>query len=160
MIVSLMHKDSSIIEVVTMEDKKSQLVELILVQNISAIVTLSERLNIDQDDVIVMINDLLSTGELQGSLTEDSTRFFKSSVKVSVAPVIEREEKLPSFLTYNTKPGKVTALIGFLVLAGGLTVNAFAQDIAEQNFAAILILIGLLVFLIGLFLIARRDTPD
>ena len=81
-------------------------------------------------------------------------------MKVSVAPVISREDEQPGFLTYNTRPGKIIALIGFLVLAGGLTFNTFVQDIQGQNFAAILILVGLLVFLIGLYWIARRGTPD
>jgi len=143
-----------------LEDKKSELVKLISEQNISAIVTLSERLSINTEDVIVLINELLSMGELEGSLTDDSSRFFKSSVKVSIAPVISREDELPSFLTYNTRLGKIVTLIGFLVLAGGLIVNAFAQDIQEQNFAAILILLGLLVFFIGLYWITRRGTPD
>ena len=143
-----------------MEDKKSLLVNLILNKNISAIVTLSEKLGIEPDDVVSMLNELLISGELIGSLTEDGSRFFKSSVKVSNAPIIHRDEKLPKFLSYNTKPGKVIAIIGFLVLAGGLIANALAADVTEQNFAAILILVGLLVFLIGLYLVARRGTPD
>jgi multisubunit Na+/H+ antiporter MnhB subunit len=63
-------------------------------------------------------------------------------------------------MSYNSKPGKTIALIGFLVLAGGVIINASATDIQEQNIAAVLILIGLLVFLIGLYFIARRETPD
>ncbi len=154
------YHDSLVIEVLTLEEKKSQLIRLIMIENISAIVTMSDKLGIDPDRVILLINELLSAGELEGSLTEDCSRFFKSTVKVSTAPVISREEELPDFLTYTTRPGKVVAVIGFLILAGGLIVNAFALDIEEQNFAAILILIGLLVFLIGLYLIARRGTPD
>jgi hypothetical protein len=144
----------------TMEEKKSQLVNLILNKNISATVTMSEKLGVDTSDVISMINELLVTGDLSGSLTEDGSRFYKSSVKVSTAPTIPRDEKLPKFLSYDTRPGKVIAIIGFLVLAGGVVVNAFAADISDQNLAALLILIGLLVFLIGLYFVARRGTLD
>jgi hypothetical protein len=143
-----------------MEDKKSQLLKLILKENISAIVTMSEKLDAKPSDVISMINTLLSTGELEGSLTEDGSRFFKSSVKVSAAPLIHREEEPPKFLSYNARPGKVIAVIGFLVLIGGVIINAIASNADVQNFAAILMLIGLPVFLIGLYLIARRGTPD
>lgn len=160
MIVSLVYKDSSTIEVVTMEDKKSQLVKLILSDNISAIVTMGEKLNIDPEDVTLLINELLSAGELLGTISKDGSRFFKTNVRVSEAPVIPRDEELPKFLSYNTKPGKVISVIGFLVLVGGLTINAIARDLTEQNFAAILIFIGLLVFLIGLYMIAKRGTPD
>ena len=143
-----------------MEGKKSQLIKLIQTENISAIVTMSEKLKVDPEDVIIIINELLSSGVLQGSITEDGSRFFKSTVKVSAAPVIQRDDELPKFLSYNTRPGKFTAVIGFLILAGGVIFNAFASNIEEQNFATIFILIGLLVLLVGLYLIARRGTPD
>jgi hypothetical protein len=148
------------IEVLTMDEKKSLLVTLIQKENISATVTLSEKLGVEPNVVVSMINDLLVTGELIGSLTEDSSRFYKSSVKISTAPTIPREEKLPKFLSYDTKPGKVITVIGFFILAGGVIINALATDVTEQNYAAILILIGLFVFLLGLYLVARRGAPD
>jgi hypothetical protein len=143
-----------------LEEKKSHLIRLIQNENISAIIVMSEKLNIDPDGVIAMINELIADGDMEGSFSEDGSRFFKSSVTISKAPVIPRDEKPPEFMSYNSKPGKVIALIGFLVLAGGVVVNASATDIQEQNIAAVLILIGLLVFLIGLYFIARRGTPD
>ncbi|MBN2230069.1 MAG: hypothetical protein JW779_10825 [Candidatus Thorarchaeota archaeon] len=143
-----------------MEDKKQLLIQIIMEENVSAIVTMGERLGIDPDDVITMIGNLVSEGRLNGTLTEDKVRFFKSSVKVSEAPVIPREDKPPSFLNYNTKPGKLTALIGFIIIAAGLVVNSFATTIEEANFAAIVIFFGLLVLFAGLYFIARRNSPD
>jgi hypothetical protein len=147
-------------EVVKLEEKKSQLKQLILKENISAIVVISEKLSIDPETAIAMIDELITEGQMIGSFSEDKSRFFKSAVTVSKAPVIPREEKPPEFMSYNSKPGKVMASIGFLILAGGVIINAFATDIQEQTFASILILIGLLVFLIGLYSIARRGAPD
>ena len=143
-----------------MEDKSELLTKLILQENISAIVVLSERTGLKTDDVVDMINELVSKGRLNGTLTEDGSRFFKSTVKVSDARVIPRDEKLPAFLSYNTKPGRVTAIVGLLILASGVIVTILATDLQEQNFAALLILIGLVVFLLGLYFIARRGSPS
>ncbi|RDE15243.1 MAG: hypothetical protein C4K48_04150 [Candidatus Thorarchaeota archaeon] len=143
-----------------MEDKSELLTMLILQENISAIVILSERTGLKTDDVVDMINELMSKGRLKGTLTEDGSRFFKSSVKVSDARVIPREEKLPAFLSYNTKPGKVTAIVGLLILASGGIVTILATDLVEQNFAVLLILIGLVLLLLGLYFIARRGSPS
>jgi hypothetical protein len=121
---------------------------------------LSERTGLKTDDVADLINELMSKGKLNGTLTEDSSRFFKSTVKVSDARVIPREEKLPEFLSYNTKPGKVTAIVGFLILASGGLATVLASDLQEENFAALLIFVGLLVFLLGLYFIARRGSPS
>ncbi len=143
-----------------MKDKSELLAKLILEESISAIAVLSERTGLKTDEVVEMIAELKSKGRLNGSLTEDGSRFFKSTVKVSDARVIPREEKLPEFLSYNTKPGKVTAIVGLLILVSGAVITVLASDIEEQNFAAVLILIGLLVFLLGLYLIARRGSPS
>jgi len=143
-----------------MEDKSELLTKLILQENISAIVVLGERTGLKTDDVVDMINELVSKGRLNGTLTEDGSRFFKSTVKVSDARVIPREEKLPAFLSYNTKPGKVTAIVGLLILASGGIVTILATDLVEQNFAVLLILIGLVLLLLGLYFIARRGSPS
>jgi hypothetical protein len=152
--------DSGYAEARVMENKEQLLLELILKENLSAIATLANRLSTEPEEVRKLIQDLLRKGELNGSLTEDGKRFFKSSIRVSSAPVIHRDEEQPAFLTYNTKPGKILATIGFFILACGVVVNSFAADIVQQNIAVVLILIGLLAFLIGLYLIARRETPD
>lgn len=143
-----------------MNKDEESLVNLILKENISAIVTMAERLRIPSEEVKTKIQELIDRGELSGNLTEDGQRFFKSTITVSSAPTISHEEKQPEFLTYNTMPGKIIAVVGFFVLAGGIIVNAIAVEIQEQNIAIILILIGLMVFLIGLYLIARRGGPD
>ena len=122
-------------------------------ENASAIEILAD------DEVVQEINELLDSGELKGTLTEDGKRFFKSDVKLSKAPTIERTDAPPSFLGFNTKPGLTTALVGFLIIAGGVVVNAYAADATEQNFAAILILVGLFITIAGLYFVSRRQTP-
>ncbi|MGY5879161.1 MAG: hypothetical protein RTV31_02875 [Candidatus Thorarchaeota archaeon] len=143
-----------------MSAKKEKLVNLVVNLNVSAIITLSEKLEVEPETVIEMINELVSEGKLQGKITEDSKRFFRSDAKVSDAPTIEREDTLPEFLSYNTKPGYVIAIIGAIILVSGAVVSNIAVDLAEQNLAAVLFLIGLAILFVGLFLVARRNTPD
>ena len=143
-----------------MSEKKEMLVNLIVKLNVSAIITLSEKLEIEPEAVIELIDELITEGKLKGTVTEDQKRFFRSDAKVSDAPVIEREDRMPEFLSYNTKPGYVIAIIGALILVGGVLVNANATDAPEQSFAAGLFLIGLAILFSGLYFVARRKTPD
>ena len=143
-----------------MSDSKSQLVNLVIEHNVSAIITMSEKLKIEPEAVIEMINELLSEGKLQGTISEDGARFFRSDAKVSDAPVIPREEEHPDFLSYDTRPGYAIAIIGAIILIGGGIISIYATDTTEQDFAAILFMVGLLILFTGLYLVTRRDTPD
>lgn len=143
-----------------MTDKKEILLDMILKQNVSAIVTMSEKTKSESEEVIKMLDELVSEGRLHGSVSEDSTRFFRGDAKVSTAPVIHREEKEPEFLTYNTRPGYATAIIGALILAGAVVVNIYANDQAEQDFGAILFLVGIVILFVGLLFVAKRKTPS
>ncbi|MBE0526570.1 MAG: hypothetical protein IH631_06475 [Candidatus Thorarchaeota archaeon] len=143
-----------------MNEKKEMLVSLVNEHNVSAIITMSEKLKIEPEEVVELINELLSEGKLQGTITEDNMRFFKSDAKVSDAPVIEHEEKLPEFLTYDTRPGFAISIFGVIVLVGGSLVSIYASDTSEQDFAAGLFLIGLLIMFGGLYLVAKHKTPD
>lgn len=143
-----------------MSEKKEKLVSLVTEHNVSAIITMSEKLKIKPEEVLELINELLSEGKLLGTITEDNKRFFRSDAKVSHAPVIEREEAVPKFLNYNTKPGYIIAIIGGIILGSGAVINNYAIDSTEQDIAAILFLIGLFVLFFGLFLVAKRNTPD
>ncbi|MGD9395543.1 MAG: hypothetical protein PVJ05_03855 [Candidatus Thorarchaeota archaeon] len=143
-----------------MSEKKDELIHLILNENVSAIETLVDELLLTSDEVIELINKLLEAGELSGTLTEDRLRFYKSEVKLSEAPSIEREDTPPSFLFFNTRPATVTTIVGFIVLAGGLIVNAFSGNFTEQSIASILIFVGLLIMICGLFSFSQRKTPS
>ncbi|MCK4566077.1 MAG: hypothetical protein KAU48_02100 [Candidatus Thorarchaeota archaeon] len=143
-----------------MHDKKEKLIGLIMEHNVSAIVILSEKLELDQDAVIELINELVSENGLHGIISEDGVRFYRSDAKVSDAPVIHRDDKLPEFLSYDTRPGKVIAIIGFIVLIGAGLVNYYATDVPERDFAALIFLVGLVIFLGGLYLATKKQMPD
>lgn len=143
-----------------MSDKKDELIDLVLMQNVSGIQIFADRLQITTEEVIELINELLEEGKLNGTLTEDGSRFFKSDVKLSAAPTIERDDVPPSFLSFNTRPAITIVILGFIIIVSGLVVNAFAFDVIEQNFAAVLIFVGLMIILSGLYYISQRKTPS
>lgn len=142
-----------------MSEKKGELLNLIMNQNVSAVQTLADRLEITFDEVIELIKALLEEGTLKGTLTEDGVRFFRSEIKLSAAPTIPRDESPPDFMNFNTQPGRVTAILGFILIAAGVIINANALDVIEQNFAALLILLGMVIVMSGLYCISRRKTP-
>ena len=143
-----------------MSDKKDALIDLVMNKNVSGIQIFADRLKITSEEVIELINELLEEGKLHGTLTEDGSRFFKSDVKLSAAPSIERDDAPPSFLNFNAKPAIATVILGVIIIVFGLIVNAFALDVVEQNFAAVLILVGLMILLAGLYYISLRKTPS
>lgn len=143
-----------------MSNKKQELIDIIMNENLSAIQIIGSRLGITSEEVITQINELLKTGELKGTLTDDGSRFYKSVVKLSDAPKIERDETLPSFMSFNTRPAIITSIVGILLIGGGVIVNAFARDMIESNFAAVLILLGIIILMIGLYTLSKRKTPS
>jgi len=143
-----------------MNEKKEKLVNLIVEHNVSAIVTISENLKIQPEDVVKLINELISEDKLHGMITEDGTRFYRSDAKVSEAPVIPREDEMPDFLSYDTRPGIAIAIVGAIILVAGGVVSNFATDVPEADFAAMLFLLGLSILFGGLYLVAKRKTPD
>jgi len=143
-----------------MTDKKEQLVNLVMNGNVSAITILEDRLEIPSEQVVEIIKELLKEGRLRGSLTDDEKRFFKSEVKLSGAPAIDSGVKPPEFLSFNTRPPIIVSIIGFLIIAAGLIVNANATDVIEQNFAAVLLFVGLFITMAGLYWISQRKTPS
>ena len=143
-----------------MSGKTDELIDLVMNENVSAIQILVDRLEITSDEVIDLINELLAEGKLNGTMTEDSKRFFKSDVKISDAPTIAREESPPDFLSFNTRPAIMVSSIGFIVVAAGIISNLITDNIIGQNLAAILILIGLFIAFAGLYRLSQRKTPS
>ncbi|TFG30080.1 hypothetical protein EU527_14980 [Candidatus Thorarchaeota archaeon] len=146
--------------VIFVEDKKQLLIQLVMERNVSAIETLSNKIGLPREQVILLIKELLGEGRLEGSLTSDEKRFFKSSVKLSEAPVIESGYDEPSFLKYDVRPGLATALVGFIIILGGVVVNSFTAIQNINDISTILTFVGFSILLVGLFLIAQRKTPD
>ena len=143
-----------------MEGKKQLLIKLIVDRNVSAIETVREKLGLSKEQVISLIEELQNEGRLHGTITSDEKRFFKSDVKMSQAPVIGHEDTAPAFLDYDVRPGITIATAGFGIILVGVVFNSFIFMQGSSDIAALCFFIGAFILIIGLFLIARRKTPD
>ncbi len=142
-----------------MDEKLSKIQALVNNENVSSTLIIAGRLGVTPEEAITLLKKALDSGKIQGSLTEDGSRFYKSDVKLSDAPVIPTVDEEPGFMKFNTRPGIISSVLGFIVIACGATVYILAIDIVEQDFGVVLIFFGLVILIVGLYYLAQRKTP-
>lgn len=143
-----------------MTDKKSELVILVNQENVSAIRIMGDRLEISPEEVKKLIEELLANGTIQGSMTDDGERFYKSEIKLSDAPVLPSGPQTPAFLKFDTRPGIITSIIGLAIISLGLIINSNVFFSFEQDFGAITIFLGMFILVSGMYCLSRRKTPE
>ena len=144
-----------------MSDPKTQLRELVE-NNISSIQLMSDRLGVEMEDVVSILNEMIVEGSLEGQVTPDGQRFFRKDVEVSKAPKMAVSDEGPAFLRYDSRPGKIIGIIGLIAILIGLGLSYLAsesQSFTMLNQAEAAIGIGILLIVIGGYQIARRPTP-
>jgi hypothetical protein len=143
-----------------MDEAKSKLVSLVNDKDISAVQLMADRLGIDEDGVRKLLIELVEEGLLDGHISEDGRRFFKSKVNVQATPETVEQEYVPEFMKYNTKIGKLVAYIGIMIMVlAGAFVVFLSNSVYYQNLGLVLLLVGLIITLAGLYWIGRRKTP-
>ena len=143
-----------------MEEKKRKIVSMINDENVSALLTMEDELGLGHDEVLRILKELLDENALHGRISEDESRFWRSDAQVSKAPAIPRSDKLPDFLSYDTRPGKGLSIVGCVIDIIAFFILTYATDIVERDFGTILFFIGLVILLSGLYCVSRRDSPD
>ncbi len=142
-----------------MNDVKEKLKHLIKVKKISAIQLLSEDIGLAEDEVIATIQEMIQEGILEGHFSDDNSRFFlKLDIPEPPTRTVE-EEPLP-FMEYDTRPGKIVALLGLSVMIAGAILHAAVagNELAENAFY-IMSFIGVATMICGCYYIGRRPTP-
>jgi hypothetical protein len=143
-----------------MDERESKLLDLVNNENVSSTLIIADRLDVTPEKAITLLKKALDSGKIQGTLTEDGSRIFKTDVKLSEAPVIPIVDDGPSFMKFNARPGIIASVLGFIVIAFGVIVNFFATDVIEQDFGVVLIFFGLVILIVGLYYLAQRKTPS
>ena len=143
-----------------MTNTREKLVHLVTIDDLSSVQMFSGELGISQEEVRILLTELTEEGTLKGYLTEDGKRYFKRDAKISEAPVMPREETVPDFLKFDTRPGKIAAVFGLILAAIGAygLVNA-GDNLQMENFSAVLTLIGAVVAMAGGFYLTMRKAP-
>jgi len=133
---------------------------MILDDDLSSVEAMSAELGIDQDEVRVMLQDLLTQGGLKGRITQDGKRFFREDVRVSDKPAIPRQEEEPAFLRFNTKPARYVAEAGLVILvASYATLILMRGNAGLESIAILAMVLGLGLLLGGCYYIGLRKTP-
>ncbi|MFW9807889.1 MAG: hypothetical protein ACFFE6_00785 [Candidatus Thorarchaeota archaeon] len=143
-----------------MKEKASELTALINDENVSAIQTMVDELEISPEEVQELIQELLASGAIQGSMTEDGKRFFKSDVKLSDAPSIPIGDQTPSFMKFDTRPGIIASVAGLAVIIFGLIINSNAIPGLSQETGVIVLFIGIIILFSGMYCLSMRKTPS
>jgi len=142
-----------------MDDLREKLRNMIVVEDISAIQIMSERTGLSEDDVRDVLHEIVEAGELSGHFTPDGSRFFRDDIPPPPATKGPEEEP-PEFMKYDTRPGRIVATIGFIVVVGSLVGRVIVSgSVAAENVAHISLLAGLVVLMAGCYQIGRRPTP-
>ena len=144
-----------------MTDYKDRL-KTMVEENISSIQVMSEKLGVESEEIVSLLNEMISEGMIEGHVTSDGLRFFRERIKVSEAPKIPAHEDVPAFLKYNTRPGRIVAVLGFIVVIAGLVVSYVSSESQSPfllNAAALLLLVGFLLICLGGYQVGRRPAP-
>ncbi|MDF1540147.1 MAG: hypothetical protein P1Q69_14725 [Candidatus Thorarchaeota archaeon] len=138
---------------------KDDLVELIETQKLSSIQMIALKLGFAEDDVRSRLADLIDEGAIDGTLTEDGTRFFLSSVRISDAPIIRSNAESVVLEQPDTKIGKYGAIAGLASIIAGFVMrglSGLAESLANMGAAAILL--GIMLLAGGWLYISRKQV--
>ncbi len=144
-----------------MTDAKIRLRTLVE-DNVSSVQMMSERLGVEMEEVVSLLNEMIGEGSIEGQVTPDGLRFYRSKVRVSEAPRVPVKDEGPAFLKYNTRPGRIMAILGFIAVIAGLGVSFIAsesQSVFMLNVSMLLLLVGTIIMILGAYQVGRRPAP-
>ena len=139
---------------------EEELINLVNYEGYSSLLFISERLDVDKDTVLELIQKLRDTGELQGTLSDDNTRFFKSDVKISAAPALPNNEATFTVEKPSIKLGLYAIIAGFAIISIGLLLPLFILELSESGANAAVVMSGFAALLGGLCYISRGGAAD
>ncbi len=129
-------------------------------KNVSSIDMLSSQLDMSTEETQKMLLQLVDEGKLAGKLTADGSRFFRSDVKTSEAPIIPSSPE-PEIEKKGTKPGIFIILSGFILfVVGNLLVNLNIEFSILWGLGSALLLAGPLVLIAGLIYVSKMNPPQ
>jgi hypothetical protein len=141
---------------IKIEDPVVEAIERYKMSSISIIASHIEK---DEEVVLETIKDYISSGVLTGKLSEDETRFFKSDVKVSDAPVVRSNKESVELVQPDTSVGKYLMLTGIISIISGLVLRSLTGiTLALTNMGTSLTLVGFIILASGWLFISRKEA--
>ncbi|MFW9958038.1 MAG: hypothetical protein ACFFCT_08205 [Candidatus Odinarchaeota archaeon] len=142
-------------------DLKLKLQEIVSIGKISSIEMICEYTGTDEDSTRELLEELVGDGIINGSFSDDGSRFFLSEVKVSDAPVLMKHDEDLDIKNVSTKAAKTVSLIGFtMIVVGWIFQGLTSIHQGMENAGIALFMIGLLVMTAGCIQFSRYNPPE
>ena len=138
---------------------KTRLCQIVLENKISSIEKLSEIAE-TEEEARLTLQELVSEGFLNGTFTEDGSRFFLSDVKVSEAPTLGPVDLGPEIEVKDSRLSKTVLISGIGMMAVGQLLRGLAAmgEIIVNSGSAVF-MIGLAVLIGGWMMFSRINPP-
>ena len=129
-------------------------------RNVSSVDMLSSQLGLSPEKTQEILLDLVEEGKLDGKLSPDGARFFRSDVKTSDAPTIGSAPEL-ELKKQDARAGILVMISGIVMyIMGNLLVNINIEFEILWNLGSSLVFAGPLVLIAGLFYISRMNPTQ
>lgn len=136
---------------------KDQIVKLIE-NNISAIPLIAEQLEIDEVLVRTLILEAVEEGQINGHLSPDEIRFYRSDIKMPTAQSSSIEEyEIPSAPSMLVQKVILGAGIGLFV-AGQILIRLAEVESTMYNISTMLVFGGLVTIILGLCSLSKTGS--
>ena len=145
----------------TAEATKDGLLELVVDAKLSSIHSMSTQLNTDDDIIVLYLEDLIREGRVRGVLNQDKSRFFRSDVEVSKAPVIVSSAEEPVIEKIDSGMSKYVSIAGLiLIVTSAVSLNLTLGTAFFENFFRMLFMISLVILAGGCIGISMKNPPS
>jgi hypothetical protein len=143
------------------DDVKTRLYETVKVAKVSSLEMISNLTGIEEELVREAIEELVNEGSLNGSFTEDGSRFFLSDVKTSEAPVAVVHDAGLEIERADTKTAKIVGISGLaMLIAGQILRSLVAIHPGMDNAGTSFFMIGLVMIIVGWYQYSRLEAPS
>ena len=136
---------------------KDQIIKLIE-SNMSAIPLIAEQLEIDEMLVRALILEAVEEGLINGHLSPDETRFYRSDIKMPTASAVSIEEyEIPPPPSILVQKAILGSGIG-LFIAGQILIRLVEAETTMYNISTMLVFGGLVTIILGLCSLSKAGS--
>jgi hypothetical protein len=134
---------------------KEALIAFVNEAGLSSTLMMCEQLAVPQETVIILLKELLDENKISGYLSEDESRFFKSSEKNPETPVHIAPRDTPAIVQADRGVLAYVPVIGIITFIAGQVLN---QTSLPSNITEGIVMGGLLITVLGLIYITMIDS--
>lgn len=150
---------NSLVQEVSVHDNavlKESIIDMIE-RNLSAIQLIAEHLDIDESHVRTLILEAVEEGRLNGYISPDEIRFYRSDIKTTTISKTKGDEvQIPTSPSLLIQKIILGTGIG-LFITGQILIRILEIETTMYNMSRSLVMVGLIVFISGLCSFLRTE---